>query len=748
MTSGRFLSIALLGSLVAAAPGADIHRVYDQGQQPNDQRLEDLKDLNGYFPFQVPESRGAWEARAAELRRRVLVATGLWPMPPKTPLNPVIHGKTSRPGFTVEKVYFESLPQHFVTGLLFRPDGPAAPKKGQRAAVLCPHGHGGRLQDYGEKKIRQLIADGAERFEGSGRYPKLARCAQLARMGCVVLIFDMLGYADSGQISYQLAHRFAKQRPDWEGSEKWGLFSTQAELRMQSIMGLQTWNSIRALDFLAQLPEVDPQRIGVTGGSGGGTQTILLCAIDSRPAAAFPNGMVSTAMQGGCTCENCCLLRIGTGNVELAALFAPKPQAMTAANDWTRDMMTKGFPELQQLYRLLGAPKNVDCRPLLHFPHNYNYVSRATMYRWFNRHLDLGLEEPIVEEDFEPLTADETTVWNAQHPRPVGGDAYERRLIRQLTDQSDKLLADLAPRDEPSLQEFRRVVGGAWSTLIGRGLPNPEDIQRTKLDKQKKAGYLLFKDTLRLTTAGEEFPFISLFPISTDWNREVVIWIDAQGKRGLFDEAGELRTSAATAGRRRICRSLWRLVSAGRVPGGRRAAAATAGRQEPTPVRRIHLRLQSHAVGATSARCVDSDRLHPGRRARGSGDPLAGRQRRRTHRCRRCRRCRRRGRRNGHRQRQVPIRQPDLLPPSSLHARRREVRRPAWNSGVASASTAAHGRRAGSAGLGAEGLRRRRPACRRHRQPATKRDRRSGRLAASPMIAGGHREKARCQKGR
>lgn len=514
-------------------------RVYQAGQLPDDVRLQPRKDLNGYFPFEVPEGKAAWEARADELRRQVLVATGLWPMPQKTPLNAVTHGKFGRPGFTVEKVYFESVPNHFVTGLLFRPDD--GKQNVRRPAVLCPHGHGGRLQDYGEKQIRQLIVDGAERFESSGRFPKLARCAQLARMGCVVFIFDMLGYADSQQISYQLAHRFAKQRPEFEGKESWGLFSAQAEMRLQSIMGIQTWNSIRCLDFLESLPDVDSSRMAVTGGSGGGTQTILLCAIDPRPIAAFPNGMVSTSMQGGCTCENCSLLRVGSGNVELAALFAPKPQAMTAANDWTKEMMTKGYPELQQLYAMLGAKGNVYCRPLLHFPHNYNYVSRATMYSWFNRHMKLGLEEPIVEEDFEFLTAEENRVWNDEHPQPEGGDDYERSLTKYLAETSDKQIAELTPYDADSLQKYREVIGGAFKTIIGRDLPDYDNIKRTKVDKQKRNGFLYFEDIIHLDSNGEELPVISLYPTAVKWNGDVVIWIDRAGKQGLFAESGEPR---------------------------------------------------------------------------------------------------------------------------------------------------------------------------------------------------------------
>jgi hypothetical protein len=529
------LLLVLLLALLERAPAAD-------------RRLEPLKDLDGYFPFVVPASHAAWEERSAELRRRILVATGLWPMPEKTPLRPVIHGRVARDGFTVEKVYFESLPGHFVTGILFRPEAEeGAGGARRRPAVLSPHGHGGRLHDYGETKIRELITRGEERFEGSGRFPNLARCAQLARMGCVTFIYDMLGYADSVQISYELAHRFATQRPDFDTPESWGFYSTQAEFRLQSVFGLQTWNSLRALDFLCDLPDVDPSRVGVTGGSGGGTQTIILCAIDPRPAAAFPQGMVSTSMQGGCTCENASLLRIGTGNVELAGLFAPKPQGMTAANDWTKDMMTKGSPELTALYTLLGAPGNVLCEPLLHFPHNYNYVTRAVMCRWFNRHLRLDLEEPIVEEDFRPLTAEEWTVWNDEHPRPEGGDAYERRLTRQLDDAARRELDALLPRDPGSLARYREVVGGALETIIGRGLPPAGAVEREEISAEDRGDYVESEALLRLPEHGEEVPTLTFFPEVPEWRREVIIWIDGRGKAALRAADGSPRPEVRAA---------------------------------------------------------------------------------------------------------------------------------------------------------------------------------------------------------
>src|SRR5204863_9442369 len=203
---------------------------------------------------------------------------------------------------------------------------------GKLPSMLCPHGHwaNGRFYDAGEKRAQAQIDMKAEQTIDGARYPLQARCAHLARMGCVVFFYDMVGMADSQQIKHRA-----------------GFTDAAAELRLQSFMGLQAWNSIRALDFLTSLPDVDAKRLGVTGASGGGTQTFLLCAIDDRPAVAFPAVMVSTAMQGGCICENCSYLRIGTGNVEIAGLFAPKPLGMSCANDWTREMETKGLPELK-----------------------------------------------------------------------------------------------------------------------------------------------------------------------------------------------------------------------------------------------------------------------------------------------------------------------------------------------------------------------------------------------------------------
>src|SRR5829696_1889896 len=364
-----------------------------------DSRLGPPKDLNGYFPFTPPASKESWNDRAAKVRTQVLVATGLWPLPEKTPLNAVIHGKIERDGYTVEKVFFASMPGHYVTGNLYRPTSKA---EGKRAAVLNPHGHwnNGRFLEVPEAQAKKEVSSGAEKTMESARYPLQAKCAQLARLGYVTFLYDMVGYADSTAIPHRT-----------------GFTDAEAELRLQSFMGLQTWNSVRALDFLSSLPDVDPAKIGVTGASGGGTQTFMLCAVDERPAAAFPAVMVSTAMQGGCVCENCSYLRVGTGNIELAGLFAPKPLAMSAANDWTVEIEKKGLPELKELYRTLGVEDKVTARCWPQFGHNYNQVSREMMYGWFNKHL-LGRSEEVQEQPFKPIPPKELSVYDAGHPRP------------------------------------------------------------------------------------------------------------------------------------------------------------------------------------------------------------------------------------------------------------------------------------------------------------------------------------------
>lgn len=527
------LTTLLTTSLFTAAH-AETMRALPAGTLPTDVRLQPPKDLNGYFPFVVPKSKEEWEKRAEYVRRQVLISQGLWPMPTKNPLNAVIHGKIDKPDYTVEKVYFESAPGLYVTGNLYRPKNIT----GKVPGIMFAHGHwqNARLSLESEANLLREISTGEERFLEGGRSRFQSMCVQLARMGCVAWQWDMLSDSDSHQFSRMVVHGFAKQRPEMNTTENWGLYSTQAETHLQSIMGLQTLNAVRSLDFLLSLPEVDPERTAITGASGGGTQTMLLAAIDPRVKLSFPAVMVSTSMQGGCTCENSSLLRVNTGNIEFAALFAPKPQGMTAANDWTKEMTTKGFPELQQIYKLLGSPNNVMLQHGEHFPHNYNAVARSAFYTWINQHFHLGLKAPVIEKDYEVISPDRLSVWDAEHPQPKAEDPdFERSLLKWFTDDADKQLRASAD----SVEHFRKDVGSAVEVLIGRSFENAGQIEWDRKNKQDRDSYVEMSGLLRNKTHGEELPVTWLYP--KDWKGRAVVWLDDAGKSSLYNADGAVK---------------------------------------------------------------------------------------------------------------------------------------------------------------------------------------------------------------
>jgi len=494
-----------------------------------DARLEPLKDLNGYFPFSPPASREAWEARREQVRQRVMVAEGLWPAPTKNPLNVVISGTIQVPdplapggGYTVSKVTFESLPGFFVTGNLYKPQK----IEGKVPGVLFSHGHhkDARLAIFPESTVRREISEGQERFERGGVSLYQSMCVQLARMGCVVWQWDMLGDSDSQQLSRELVHGFAKQRPEMNDPESFGLFSPQAESRLITAMGLQTWNAVRSLDFLLSLPEVDGDRVAMTGSSGGGTQTMLLAAVDDRLDLSFPVVMVSTSMQGGCTCENAGLLRVGTGNVELAALFAPKPQGMNTADDWTVELATKGFPDIQKVYGLYGAGDQVMLLRGEHFPHNYNAVTRSAFQTFLNRHFGLGFPEPVLEHDYQPLSPDQLTVWTAEHPAPPAADPdFERSLVTGLAADIEQQVRDAAA----SQDGVAKVLRPALETILDRSFADAGTVAWELDAKDREVRLVRMTGVLRNTTYGEEVPVAWLYP--DDWNGKVVIWLDNAG---------------------------------------------------------------------------------------------------------------------------------------------------------------------------------------------------------------------------
>ncbi len=464
-----------------------------------------------YHPWTPPGSLKEWQAEAKKLRTQILVSQGLWPMPEKMPLQPVIHGKIDCGDYTIEKVFFASRPGLYVTGSLYRPVG----KTGKRPGVLCPHGHwpNGRFYDAGEKEATKQLESGAESISEAARYPLQARMVHLARMGCVVFHYDMIDYADSSGIDH---------RTD---------FSTaQDGLWLLESMGLQTWNSIRALDFICSLDDVDEQRIAVTGASGGGTQTFILCAIDDRPAVAVPAVMVSTDMQGGCACENAPYLRIDTNNIAFAALFAPKPLGLTGANDWTLRLETRGLPELKRIYNYYGKPENVEAWVHPEFGHNYNSVSRKHMYAFLARHLNLQ-DASIEERSFPAKTSDELTVFDQAHPRPKdSADAATLRAdwIKQSQATIEKLLL---PENKTS---YRKIVGPARDILLGGKTPAISELTISAAKPVEKDSGV--SETFLLISRKDDASVIPVSVLSPSKpNGEILCWFDPRGIDCLKD---------------------------------------------------------------------------------------------------------------------------------------------------------------------------------------------------------------------
>lgn len=404
-------------------------------------------DLNTPRAFPAIESRSTWESRARDIRRQALVTCGLWPMPDKSPLRPRIFGRIEREDYTVEKVYLETRPGFFLGGNLYRPKG-----KGPFPAVLNPHGHwsNGRLADTPEGSIP-------------------GRCISFARQGMIAFSWDMLGYNDtvfaqgtSGQAAYNVHRQFDTNHANL----LWNIHS----------MGVQTWNSIRALDFLLSLEEVDPKRVAITGESGGGTQTFMLGAIEDRLRAQAPVVMVSHTMQGGCSCENAPGLRVEYSNMEIAAAAAPRPQLLVAATgDWTRATLEVEGPAIARVYALLGQPGRFDYKRF-DYGHNYNRESREAVYGFFGRWV-LNHQDPasLTERPFrKEADADLRVFPDLKLPE---GALTQEAFVEQLKVESRRRWAEAAPGDRRSLAAYRENWLPVWRHTLVLQTTTPPNLE-------------------------------------------------------------------------------------------------------------------------------------------------------------------------------------------------------------------------------------------------------------------------------
>ncbi|MBI3667341.1 MAG: acetylxylan esterase, partial [Acidobacteria bacterium] len=222
-----------------------------------------------------------------------------------------------------------------------------------------------------------------------------------------------------------------------------------------NILGLQLFDSIRAVDFLLSLPDVDPERIAGTGASGGGTQTFLLTAVDDRVKISAPVNMISAIMQGGSVCENAPNLRVGTNNMEIGAMMAPRPLLMVSATgDWTRHTPQEEFPAVQGIYRLLGAEQNIE-QAQFDFPHNYNQQSREAVYRFFGARI-LKQEGSYSEKAYQvEQLGDMLSLFLRQ--RPANAVTLDEFIAQRIA-EAERGIEELRPRDAAALGRAQEAL--------------------------------------------------------------------------------------------------------------------------------------------------------------------------------------------------------------------------------------------------------------------------------------------------
>lgn len=282
--------------------------------------------------------KATWEARRDTLRKEVRERLGIDKLLPLCSKEKPEYSKIRKfDGYTVQNFRLKTANGHTVCGSIYAPTS-----KGKHPLIICPNGHfsNGR---YG--KVQQL------------------RLGTLARMGAICVDYDLWGWGESADEVGSKAHQ-----------------TPEAHV-------MQALNGIRILDWMIQRKDVDTKRIGVNGGSGGGTQTVLLTVLDDRFTAANPVVSVSSWFDGGCPCESGMPIQLaggGTCNAELAAMFAPKPMMLVSdGGDWTSTTPELEYPYLQRIYGFYGATDKVSNIHLPKERHDFGDNKRNAVYKFF-----------------------------------------------------------------------------------------------------------------------------------------------------------------------------------------------------------------------------------------------------------------------------------------------------------------------------------------------------------------------------
>ena len=509
--------IILCCAAVLAAPAA----------QPPNPPSPLLKALDAVAQQQLKEraeaiaairDRAAAEERKREVRRRILSLIGGLPEY-RGPLNARVTKTLARNGIVIEHVIYESLPEYFVTANLYRPDRP-----GRHPAVLMSMGH----WETG-KAAGQLLA------------------ANLARKGFVVLAYDPVGQGERQQ-AYD--PRFGRSLIGG-ATEQHFSNGAAAILVGQGVGRYFIHDGMRGLDYLVSRPEVDPERIGATGCSGGGTQTTYIAALDPRVKVAAPACYMNsfqTLFAGSIGDSEQSVpgfLASGLDQTDYVELFAPKPWLIASTEDdfFTPEGARQVYEEAQRWYKLYGADDRIQwvVGPGGHgTPLKVREAIYAWMIRWLREGAGDAREEPVsLLADHELRVTDRGQVH--------GRDLYEiiAEAPRQSASASElsTFVRDLTSRNQPLLRTFQILPAqpGAEKrpavVLLQDQLAPGPDAQRLLADKHVVA--------IVVFSGGGSDPER---PRSGNWMNNTRAWLVGRNLPALH--AGEINAAVSEAARR------------------------------------------------------------------------------------------------------------------------------------------------------------------------------------------------------
>ncbi|MGH9325607.1 MAG: alpha/beta hydrolase [Terriglobia bacterium] len=495
-------------------------------------------DWPRYFAGHVEEARARRKAELAAIRtasdfreRAARVRTTLWNLIggrlPESLLNPHTVGTVRRSGYHIEKVYFESQPQVYVTTNLYVPDTGHPPYPG----IISPLGH------YPEGK---LAHDYQHAYQN------------LARQGFVVIAFDPFSQGERAQYLNPKTGQSIYRDPD-DGHDEAGM---PLVLLGDTFTQYRAWDGIRALDYLLTRPEVDPKRIGCVGHSGGATMTMFLCALEPRIQVAviveghFRNyaGPGYEAPQGYGDAEQNIVggLPFNLDRGDLVWSFAPKPVLLCYTPrdgiGWTTpeylNAVHEIFNEAQSAYRILGAEAKI--RLFASFlPHDFDFFNRRETYAWFNRWL--GNNGPVASEapfDASPPGALDCTS-TGQVLTSLGG-----RSVVELTADRARTLIPPSVEAAASGAEWRKRLQADLGKLLG--FPTSRTPLRPKIPKSGAQGNVWVEEVELESEKAIRVPGWFLKPARRSARFPVVICLLEGGKDQVVDETNELRSIVRT----------------------------------------------------------------------------------------------------------------------------------------------------------------------------------------------------------